>query len=222
MKSSERRLRLFRYFGVLLLLTSFLIPPQHVSAKSGMDLYFQLSDLAKSQGIAAAKAEYASLSKADQDSIAAGLAAATVKSTGGPISDQSTPVAVNASGSANGGVQPNFVSGCQGPYDWEIYSESGGRILWEFWQEITVCYSSAGWVTAAYCSAWPANIDYVISWNGFDTYCSVTYGGIGWNQIKYFSQGGFSGCVAFCYISWEPWIAQQHDHNGNYWAWDGA
>jgi hypothetical protein len=112
-------------------------------------------------------------------------------------------------------------SGCYGPYTEYIYGKNAlSIVVWKFYHQIQLCANGSA-VTDAWCSSWASNVSWGYTWQGHNVYCQVTYGGLGYTSIKYFSRGIFKGCVEWWCQTYQPWIAQQGDYYGNYWVWWG-
>lgn len=110
-----------------------------------------------------------------------------------------------------------YAAACYGPYTHRVYGKNRlGVTTFEYKQQIQWCGGSS--ITGAWCSAWNAGTAWGFSFQGHDTYCSVTYGGIGFSSIKYFSQGTYQFCAVWC-DTYSPGSAQQGAVDGGYWAW---
>jgi hypothetical protein len=180
------------------------------AAPSGAELWFSLADIAREKGVDAAIEKYNAFSEPEKESIKAALDALLIK-----IEEQN---------GSPGDFAPQSGSQCYGWYTVRVYAYNPdfNRTLWELFQQIYVCYNSMNRVSSAWCSSWVGRTDYLIEWRGYSSYCTVTYGGLGYATIKYFSQGTFCASIGYCIRSWHPWIAQQHDYRPAYFYWTGA
>ena len=126
--------------------------------------------------------------------------------------------------SADGKYASAAVSACYGPYVRTRYAESSiwpHERFWTYSQSFQWC-TSGGYVTSStWCSATVGNTGVGWSFQGNLQYCAVVYGGIGYNTIKFQSQGSFCAGWGYCAQTAYPWIAQQGDGYGNYWVWSG-
>jgi len=174
------------------------------AAPSGAELWFSLADTARESGVEEAIKRYNGLSSSEKGAIKAALDALVIK----------TELLEGDFGDFN----PQSGSRCYGWYIVRVYAYNPdfNRTLWELFQQIYVCYNSMNRVSSAWCSSWVGSTDYLIEWRGYSNYCSVTFGGIGYATIKYFSQGTFCASIGYCLRSWHPWITQQHDYRPGY------
>ena len=221
--------RLFLALSLVILSTAVVRSlPTAAQSSDGMSLYQQAVAIANSQGPDAATQWVQSLPIDEQDAIEAAqeqdLATAEtgvdmVPTRGGaPLNSSQASVKPEGSMSINASA---FANGCYGPYVAYQYKKSSitGTYFWQYNQSIQWCVQN-GWINGAWCSAWASNTGGGWYFSNHLSYCSVTYGGVGWNVIKYFSQGSF--CAGFkwtCVINDTPWLAQQGENSGNYFVW---
>lgn len=202
--------------------------PVAAQSSDGMSLYQQAVAIANSQGPDAAAQWVQSLPMDEQNAIetaqnqdvasaetGANLALA---STGRPLAPSQVVAESDGSISINASA---LADGCYGPYVAYQYKKSSitGTYFWQYNQSIQWCVQN-GWINGAWCSAWSSNTGGGWYFSNHLTYCAVTYGGVGWNVIKYFSQGSF--CAGFkwtCVFNDTPWVAQQGENSGNYFTW---
>lgn len=194
------------------------------SASDGAQLLQKLTSIQNDQGKEAADTYFQSLTPEEQSSVQSALQSSTISTdSSGPVSAGAPPAAIQASNGAT--TSQGAVAASCWSRTVRVYSEQSwtGQLFWEFFQNIYWCGSGAG--TGVYgldCSAWGVEDAWGWNFDGFDTYCDVVLGGYGWNTVKYFSQGSFSACLAWCGVHASPWISQQGADDGQYWYWYDA